>query len=75
MPEEIEHYVRSYTYIARGSTFFTKRLLYRLTQEKMGQEEEGWIMVNDDVEVQRMEQFFQNEDDADAVDERTRLIS
>ena len=40
MPEQIQQYIRIYTYLKRDSPLFMTRLIYMLAQGKMGQEDQ-----------------------------------
>ena len=66
MPKEMAHYVRNYTYIKSGTSFFTKRLSYRLAQDKTGTRDEG----NDEHHEMQGLMF----DNGGASDERTPLM-
>ena len=76
MPEDIENYVRNYTYIRKGTGFFCKRLLYRLSQNKMGPEKENGGVRNGHAngigQDGWMEGYLQGNEGGD--DERVPLI-
>ena len=46
MHEDIRMYVKSFTYLKRDCTFFMKRLLYRLPQKKLGNDENTPLLLN-----------------------------
>ena len=80
MREEVTNYIKNITFIARGTPFFCKRLMYCLAVNKLGPEE-GNIPARGVMDAQNLQEQVEqqeeeggNGDDGDDVDEGTHLL-